>query len=481
MSKDYVMQEFMKEEYIMRNGRTSESDENVFYEKDSIVSEKDSIFNERDFLTREESDKKLIDSTLGEFRKARNYAGILEIMIGNFISYDCSFNMTVGVFEHNLLQYNLKDFFKKKGFNVVKEFNVNDDDVVTKPKKTTMQISEDEEYLSIYQEATLFLQKDKSDDKVVIVISKSYGRPEFIYNFYVKGNEDVHNEWLKFSKENNFYKNKKITANCEFLKLNKSLTWDDVILKDGIKQAIKRNIQDLINIQDILEINKILLKRGIILSGPPGTGKTMACKVLLNEINVTVLYVLPNNIQDKSDVSRICNMAKEMAPTLMVLEDIDYLAKDRDISDANDFLVVDLMNKLDGIEDFCGVITLATTNKKEQVEDALRNRPGRFDRVIEVGNPDEDLRFKMLSKFLENYHIEDDVDLKKISKDISDDRSGSFVKEVCNTAAFNAIYDKSLDDDKKVIIKMNHFEEALKELSDKDFSSFYEENFGFRN
>jgi len=201
------------------------------------------------------------------------------------------------------------------------------------------------------------------------------------------------------------------------------------------------------------------------------TGKTMLCKILAKEVDATVIYVLPSHVKQLFDISRICDMARELAPSLIIIEDIDFLTKDR--TGGNNWSVVELMNQMDGIEDFKDIITLATTNMVDDIEKAIKNRPGRFDRVIDIPSPDLKTRIRMFNRFCVNFNIGKDVDFSKIAKE-TNNATGAYIKDVCITAAFIAIQDGSVNKNGKVIIFNKHFNESLREIKDKDFSRFSE-------
>lgn len=205
------------------------------------------------------------------------------------------------------------------------------------------------------------------------------------------------------------------------------------------------------------------------------TGKTLICKVLCQELPITVIYILPSDIREPSDVSRICNMASDLSPTLLVLEDIDYIAEDRSNGSGTAWMTIELMNRLDGLEEMNGVITIATTNMVDKLEAAIKNRPGRFDKVITIPEPDSSCRRKMIHKFTEKFSIEGiDIDgLVKKTKGML----GSYIKHLCEYAAILAIEEGSYNENEIAVIAEKHFEEAIAEVKNKDFSvaSEYEE------
>lgn len=434
----------------------------------------------RDFtvnnLSIDEQKIPITDINLGQFQKAKSFADIYNTLLQEFFK-DCDYRRqidsdNIGSYLHNLLQYNMFSFFTEKvGFQFLGDCLCRDERL-TEARKLKAECGLDENF-SAYSDAFIFFAKD--DERLVIEIERGlYQSGTYYYELFYAGKQnllELTKEWISYSKKHNFYKNQKINADCEFLKLSSDLSWNDIILADKTQKIVENNITELFDITGLLRKNNISLKRGVILAGPPGTGKTLICKVLAHQLDVTVLYILPSHIRDKRDVSRICDMAKDLAPTLLILEDIDYIAEDRE--ERGGWPVIDLMNKMDGLEDFTNVITLATTNHVDKVERAIKNRPGRFDRIIQVPNPDKECLKRMLDKFTEDLQLSDDVNINSTVKKC-EGMSGAFVKDVVKTSVFNAIREHSLSENDVAILKQEHFDLAIDEIKDKDFTQYYE-------
>lgn len=144
------------------------------------------------------------------------------------------------------------------------------------------------------------------------------------------------------------------------------------------------------------------------------TGKTtiafIACKYCPNN---TVLWITPetlveNSNRAKSSIKTLYRLADYVSPCIVILEDLDLIGQDRD-SGGDTMLLGALMNILDGVNSIDDSVTIATTNRLSSLEKALRNRPGRFDRVIEVPSMETDLRKKMLTSRLDDWKKEDGI------------------------------------------------------------------------
>lgn len=424
-------------------------------------------------ISESETNTKIIDMNIGQLYRLLdgsnyNYQRFtLKRFFGN--TNFSSIQEEVCNYRNNVLQFVQNDFFKNKGYSLVSELpsSRNSGSV---PKKSSIQCDIDKHFIA-YADALVFYQNKKSDKIAIFFSFDSYSGQTY-YELFSSDNPDViWEEWQEYAKKNNFYKNKKIDANCGFLNIDEKISWDDIILPNKFVDIIKSNVLNIFSMRDLLQKNNISMKRGIVFSSSPGTGKTMLCKVLAKEVDATVIYVLPSHIKQLFDISRICDMARELSPSLIIIEDIDFLTQDRETG--NNWSVVELMNQMDGIEDFKDIVTLATTNMIADVEKAIKNRPGRFDRVIDIPLPDLETRERMFNRFCLNFNIGDDVDFKSISKE-TEKSTGAYIKEICITAAFIAIQNGSVDSNGKAIVSKKCFDESLKEIKDKDFSRFGE-------
>lgn len=416
----------------------------------------------------------LSEATLEQFTHALirgNGYGFQNVWIKEFfngIEYG-TIERLLAQYEHNIAQWVMEEFFEKKlGYIKTKECYHDESGEIA---ATYENLEYDYlKYKKVYKNAFVFYEKKEKKNTEKICVSIDWFTPrEITYRVYSSIKCDsIITDWFAFAKENNVYKNKKIDANCNFLKLA-NVNWDDVILPARSIKVIQQNVSKLFEAADILKKNNLPLKRGVILSGPPGTGKTMVTKILAKESNVTVLYALPSHLEHAIDINRVCEMAKDLSPCIFIIEDIDWLAENREESFSSG-PVIQLMNQLDGVQDFTDIITIATTNHVDKIEEAVKNRPGRFDRTIKIPKPDDHCRKRMLEQFTKNFILED-INFEIIIQKTSG-LSGAHIKELCKTAAFMAVFAQSVNNDGKVIVKHSHFKTALEELEDKDFSSY---------
>ena len=275
-----------------------------------------------------------------------------------------------------------------------------------------------------------------------------------------------------YSSEHNVLKGKKISPSLDPIGFNESYSWDSVILPEATKAELISNINLLFDNIDIYRKNKTPFKRGLILKGEPGTGKTLIGKVLCNILkDVTFIWVTPEHFRRIGAVGSVCEMARSLAPSVLFLEDVDLFGEQRERS-SDKFVLGELMNQLDGIVENEYIVVIATTNRVEDLEDALRNRPGRFDRVIDIGKPDLDCRRRMLEIYLadRNLEVKDKEGFFKMLANKTDGFTGAHMKELINTAIISAIDQRSVDQNKQVILKPSHFINNVEKVKSKKIS-----------
>lgn len=194
---------------------------------------------------------------------------------------------------------------------------------------------------------------------------------------------------FEYARENNPLKNEAFSLSGQFIKKSGE-QWDDVILTDHNKEALKRNC-DRMN-----EKREGFVNRGVLLMGKPGTGKTMAGRIIRNEADATFIWMSARDFYRGGSVmslSMAFSLARELAPAVVFMEDIDNWLDGRTI----DFL----KTELDGIMRSSGVLTMLTTNYPERLPDALLDRPGRFHDVLHIDVPDKEAREQMVRKWVD--------------------------------------------------------------------------------
>ena len=232
---------------------------------------------------------------------------------------------------------------------------------------------------------------------------------------------------------------------------------------------VKETVELPIKNPEIFEEIGIDPPKGILLYGPPGTGKTLLAKAVANETNATFIKIVASEFVNKylGEGSRIVRdvfeLAKEKSPAIIFIDEIDAIGTKRvGSSEGADREVqrtlMQLLAELDGFESRGDVGIIGATNRPDILDEALL-RPGRFDRTIEVPNPSNESRQKILEIHTEKMKIDTDIDFNKISE-ITEGFSGAELKAVCTEAGMFAIRSKR----KRVITK--DFLDAIDKIID---------------
>lgn len=191
------------------------------------------------------------------------------------------------------------------------------------------------------------------------------------------------------------------------------------------------------------------MPKGILLVGPPGTGKTMLAKAVAGEASVPFFSISGSEFVEMfvgmgaAKVRDLFNQAKEKAPCIVFIDEIDAIGKKRDGSmggnDEREQTLNQLLTEMDGFEGNNGVIILAATNRPESLDPAL-TRPGRFDRRVPVELPDLKGREEILKVHAKKIRIAEDIDFNKVAR-MASGASGAELANIVNEAALRAIRD----------------------------------------
>src|SRR6056297_3465880 len=210
---------------------------------------------------------------------------------------------------------------------------------------------------------------------------------------------------------------------------------------------------------------------GVLLYGPPGTGKTMLAKAVANQTDATFIKMAGSELVHKfigegaKLVRDLFEVARQHEPAVLFIDEIDAIAAKRtDSKTSGDAEVqrtmMQLLSEMDGFEDRGEIRIIAATNRFDMLDRAIL-RPGRFDRLIEVPNPDREGRERILEIHTQDMSLADDVDLGTIAAD-TDDFSGAELASLATEAGMFAIRDDRTE------IRMEDFEEAKAKIDAED-------------
>lgn len=243
-------------------------------------------------------------------------------------------------------------------------------------------------------------------------------------------------DWNTYARKNNFLRGQSFFADGEMIIRSRDYDWDDILIPSEMRQTLRTHIESFLKNREQLNRLGVKSRRGLILAGPPGTGKTLLGKILADSLDASFIWVAPRHIHDASSFSDILDLARFVSPTVLFLEDLDLFAQEREISGTSPVLG-ELMNQLDGAIDNEDLVAIATTNHLDSIEQALRNRPGRFDRLVEFGPMEPTCRARMLKKQLAKASLAKE-DLTYLV-DVSDGYTGAQIEELANTLLILAV------------------------------------------
>lgn len=171
-----------------------------------------------------------------------------------------------------------------------------------------------------------------------------------------------------------------------------NLGWDDIILHGSLAQDIRSNTEGFFKSGPRYRELGISHKRGFLLTGPPGNGKTLTAKILASNRKINFGWLKLTSKMDDGIVHSAFRYSYEHAPCVLLIEDLDRIAHSGGVTMSN------ILNQLDGLTSGEGVLVLATTNAPEKLDPALIHRPSRFDRVWRFGLPGEEQRLALLRR-----------------------------------------------------------------------------------
>lgn len=259
------------------------------------------------------------------------------------------------------------------------------------------------------------------------------------------------------------------------------ITYEDI---GGLRNEVTK-VREMIELPmkhpELFERLGIEAPKGVLLHGPPGTGKTLLAKAVANETNAHFISISGPEIMGKyygeseERLRQIFEEAQKNAPSIVFIDEIDSIAPKREevTGEVEKRVVAQLLALMDGMETRGKVVVIAATNRPDAIDPALR-RPGRFDREIEIGVPDQQGRLEILQIHTRGMPLAEDVDLTKLASS-SHGFVGADLEALAKEAAIRALRrilpqidleKKSIPAEtlNKIIVKMSDFQDALTEV-----------------
>ena len=240
--------------------------------------------------------------------------------------------------------------------------------------------------------------------------------------------------------------------------------WADVGGLNDVKQSLKEAVEWPIKYPKSFQRIGIRAPRGVLLMGPPGTGKTMLAKAVAKESEANFISVKGPEIfskwvgESEKAIREIFRRARQASPCIVFFDEIDAIASRRSAAEGsrvNENVIAQLLTEMDGLEDMSDVVVIAATNRPDMIDAALL-RPGRFDRVIFIPPPDEKARLEVFRVHTKEMPLAKDVDIKDLTQR-TEGYSGADIEAICREAGINALK----EDIEAKEVKAKHFEKAM--------------------
>ena len=245
-------------------------------------------------------------------------------------------------------------------------------------------------------------------------------------------------------------------------------SWEDIGGLEEIKQELREAVEWPLKYPKLYEKAGIRPLNGILLFGPPGCGKTLLAKAIATESQCNFIAIKGPEIfskwvgESERAVREIFRKARQAAPSIVYFDEIDAISAGRGTSESTHTfasIVNQILVEMDGIENRKGIVTIASTNRPDIVDPAFL-RPGRFDRLIFVKDPDYEARLKILEVHTKDMPLAEEVSLKNIAQNTVG-YSGADLENVCREAGMQAIREKMENLEK---IEKKHFDFSLSKI-----------------
>jgi transitional endoplasmic reticulum ATPase len=260
------------------------------------------------------------------------------------------------------------------------------------------------------------------------------------------------------------------------------VSWSDIGGLDDVKRELQEAVEWPLKYPELYSKIGHTVPKGILLHGASGTGKTLLAKAVATESEANFISVKGPELLSKwvgeseRGVREIFRRARQAAPCVIFLDEMDSIAPTRGMETGGgggtERIVSQILTEIDGISELHGVVVLGATNRPDMVDPALL-RPGRFDRIVLVPNPDSQTRKKILEINVKGKPIGQDVNIQKIAEIMTEGFSGADTAAIVNTAVSLVLHEylakyptpeEAAKHASEAQVMMRHFEEAVKKI-----------------
>jgi transitional endoplasmic reticulum ATPase len=256
--------------------------------------------------------------------------------------------------------------------------------------------------------------------------------------------------------------------------------WDDIGGLDDVKRELQEAVEWPLKYPNLYSKIGHTVPKGILMHGPSGTGKTLLAKAVATESDANFISIKGPELlsmwvgESERGIREIFKRARQASPCVIFFDEIDSIAASRGGgtgSGTSNRIVSQLLTEMDGISELQGVVVLAATNRPDMVDPALM-RPGRFDRIIMIPNPDNQTRKKIIQIHSEDKPLGSEINFQRIA-DITDGFSGADTSAVANTAVSLVLHEylakyptpeEAAKHASEAHVLMRHFEEAVRKI-----------------
>jgi SpoVK/Ycf46/Vps4 family AAA+-type ATPase len=225
-------------------------------------------------------------------------------------------------------------------------------------------------------------------------------------------------------KESNPFKNRVVLVNRDLRTVRSRMsdrTWADLIPHDQVRAELDFITASIRN-REMLNAEGLSIKRGLLLSGPPGDGKSAAIECFVNSIAGEATIIIVEAVEH---IRAVYHLAQALAPAVIILEDLDLMTKSRQnpytYVASKDDVTGELLQVLSGGSAYADIVTIATTNHPEAIDEALAKRAGRFDAHVRMGYPTDADKRRILNLYRDRFGINDDFTRRRLHQVLARD------------------------------------------------------------